>query len=58
MDDIFLFLTVLAIAVVIFLVCRELVCWYSKINERINLLREQNELLREICDKLDDSKIS
>jgi hypothetical protein len=31
----------------IFLLCRELMCWYFKINKLVNLLEEQNELLRQ-----------
>ena len=53
MDNLFSLLIGLAIVVVIFLVCREIVCWYAKINERVNLLEEQIELLREISRKLD-----
>ena len=53
MEDLFSLLIGLAIVVVIFLVCREVVCWYAKINERVNLLEEQIELLKEISRKLD-----
>jgi hypothetical protein len=34
------------ITIVIFLVCRELVCWYWKINQNIALLTEIRELLK------------
>ena len=53
MEDLFSLLIGLAVIVVIFLVCREIVCWYAKINERVNLLEEQVELLKEISRKLD-----
>ena len=53
MDNLFSLLIGLAIVVAIFLVCREIVCWYAKINERVNLREEQVELLKEISRKLD-----
>ena len=31
-----------------FLILREIACWYWKINERIALMQEQNELLRKL----------
>ena len=34
--------------VVIFLILREVNCWYWKINERISLMNEQNDLLRKL----------
>jgi hypothetical protein len=34
-------------AIILFLICRELVCWYWKINRIIVLLEEQNNLLRQ-----------
>ncbi len=37
-----------AIGIVIFLVLREFNCWYWKINQRIQLMEEQNELLKEV----------
>lgn len=45
-------LTVIIVAVIafiiIFLLLRELNCWYWKINERISLMEEQNNLLRKL----------
>ncbi|MEA4854784.1 MAG: hypothetical protein AAGU21_08155 [Solidesulfovibrio sp.] len=38
----------LLILVVIFLVCREIVCWYWKINRAVELLERQNVLLERI----------
>ena len=34
------------ISLIIFLICREIVCWYWKINKLSSQLYEQNELLR------------
>lgn len=45
-------LIVLAIAVIVFLVIREIVCWYSKINERIELQQKTNILLENIFKQL------
>jgi hypothetical protein len=39
-------LVVLVIAILVFLLLREVMCWYYKINEIIGLLRETNGLLR------------
>ena len=36
----------LLIAIVLFLLLREVNCWYFKINKRIELMEETNELLR------------
>ena len=33
-------------AIVLFLVCRELICWYYKINKIVALMEEQNALLK------------
>lgn len=41
------FITLLIIAV-IFLVCREIVCWYWKINKAVELLERQTVLLERI----------
>lgn len=40
-------LFILAIAIIVFLICREIVCWYWKINERNDLLRDIYNLLEE-----------
>lgn len=37
----------LLIVIVIFLICREIICWYWKINDNIELLREIRDLLKE-----------
>jgi len=33
-------------AIVLFFICRELICWYYKINRIVSLLEENNRLLR------------
>jgi hypothetical protein len=38
-------LIVLIVMVAIFLLCREVVCWYFKINQRIDLLNEIADIL-------------
>lgn len=44
----------LLVLFLIFLICRELNCWYWKINRRIELLEEQNNSLKEIIEKLEE----
>ena len=39
------------VVVLLFLLCRELICWYYKINERITLQTETNELLKKILEQ-------
>lgn len=34
------------VIIIIFLICREIVCWYFKINERLSVLLEIRDLLR------------
>ena len=46
------FLVSLLILIVIFLVCREIICWYWKINKAMELLERQNVLLERIEAKL------
>jgi uncharacterized Zn finger protein (UPF0148 family) len=36
----------IVVAIVVFFLCRELMCWYYKINKLIELMEEQNALLR------------
>jgi len=36
------------IVIIIFLICRELVCWYWKINKIVELMNEQNLLLKQL----------
>lgn len=48
MDSLMIIIISAAIGIVIFLVLREFNCWYWKINQRIQLMEEQNELLKEL----------
>ncbi|MDA3930315.1 MAG: hypothetical protein PF541_15300 [Prolixibacteraceae bacterium] len=41
-------LITIAAVVIVFLILREVFCWYWKINQRISLQKEQNELLKKI----------
>jgi hypothetical protein len=45
-----------AVTISIFLLCREIVCWYFKINERAELQRTNNKLLKEILVSLSQPK--
>ena len=53
MDNLVPFLMIILIGVLCFIVCRKFFCWYTKINERIDLMYEQIRLLEEISRKLD-----
>jgi hypothetical protein len=50
MFDDFVVAIVVAILVLIsiFIVCREFMCWYYKINKIVGLMEEQNYLLRQL----------
>lgn len=39
-------MVVILVSLVIFLVCREIVCWYFKMNEVVSLLKEIKDVLR------------
>jgi len=45
MNPILVLIVVLITLVVIFLIARELVCWYWKINESLDVLKEIRDLL-------------
>lgn len=49
MDSTMILVIILTVLIIfaIFLICREIICWYWKINERNNLLNEQNIILDE-----------
>lgn len=47
-------LIIIGVLVVLFLVLRELVCWYYKVNERIELQKDSNTILRKILSELKD----
>jgi uncharacterized membrane protein YraQ (UPF0718 family) len=45
-------LIAILIGIVVFLVFREIYCWYGKINKRVDLLEKQNELLEKLSGQL------
>lgn len=45
-------ITILVIAIVLFLIFREIVCWYWKINQFVKLLEEIRDLLRSLPGQL------
>lgn len=45
-------IVILLVIIIVWLLIRELVLWYFKINKRVELQEEQNRLLRKIIDKL------
>lgn len=53
MDYLATLIVFLLILLGVFLLCRELNCWYWKINRRIELLEEQNNNLKTIIEKLE-----
>ena len=46
MESLGVVIIVLVISFVFFLICRELMCWYFKINKLVTLMEEQNNLLK------------
>lgn len=44
-------LVIVGIILLVFLILREVMCWYWKINERITLQQETNLLLKKLIDK-------
>lgn len=51
-ESVVAFIIGLGLLIVLFLICREVVCWYNKTNERLKLEQERNELLRQILKQL------
>jgi hypothetical protein len=49
---------VLAGIIIVFLICREIVCWYWKINKLVELMEEQNDLLSSLSTKITSSSSS
>lgn len=54
-EEIKILLLLLAVVVVVFIVLREFVTWYWKINKRLELMEEQNQLLKNIFIQLGGS---
>jgi len=48
----------LIVTILVILICRELVCWYYKINKIVVLMEDQNELLRKLLANKDGSEVS
>ena len=48
-------IVIFAVSVIIFLICREIVCWYFKINQRISQQSMIIDLLKEIKTSLNHS---
>jgi hypothetical protein len=55
-SNIFMLLVGLAFIVIVFILLREFFLWYWKITSIEKLLKEQNEILKEIRDKGSDPK--
>ena len=51
-SPIFVVLLVIGGLILVFLITRELICWYSKINERIILQKRTNHLLELVIKQL------
>ena len=51
---IFSFLLLL-VSILFFLIIREIVMWYYKINKRVEIMRETNILLRELIEEVKKS---
>lgn len=47
MSDTTTLITILAITLIVFIVCRELTCWYFKINKTVELLEEIRDSLKD-----------
>ncbi len=52
MDEIIIIIVVLTVLVLLFLVFREIVMWYWKVNRRVELMEQQNELLKKILSRI------
>lgn len=45
-NPLFYILISIAVFILVFLICREIVCWYFKINKTITVLEEIRDLLK------------
>jgi hypothetical protein len=48
-----LLISTLIVMIFLLLILREILMWYWKINERIKLQKENNDLLRDLISKID-----
>jgi hypothetical protein len=55
LEIIFYTILVIGVIVVLFLLLREVICWYYKINERISLQIKTNELLEKLVNRSNSS---
>ena len=51
-------LIIIIVIISIWFLIRELICWYYKINERVKLQKETNELLEKLLSKIENKNIS
>ena len=51
-------LMLIIVPILIIFVIREIVCWYSKINQRVELMKEQNTLLKNILKEINKTSQS
>jgi len=52
-DSLLIYVLILLVVVIVFLLIREVLCWYWKINTRIELQEEQIKLQKEILNLLE-----
>ena len=49
---------ILIVLIIIFFICRELICWYYKINRIVELMEEQNGLLKRMLGDSNPQEVS
>lgn len=57
MDDVAVIIGIILLAIFVILICRELNCWYLKINARKDLLEEMVKNQKEIISLLNGNKV-
>jgi hypothetical protein len=57
-QEIILTIVLLIVLILLFLALRKFVCWYYKINKRIELMEETNQLLKKITIKSPEEETS
>ena len=50
-DIVVIIIGIIVGVIIVFLICREIVCWYWKINKMVELMEEQNEYLKKYIGK-------
>lgn len=56
MNPIVTLVIAVAVTVVVFLLIRNIINWYNRVNERVGLMKVQNMLLKQILEELKSSK--